>query len=128
MENNIDNEDYKERIFRLETQMATVQHDLGEVMDRTKNAHHRIDETNGLIEKLREEVRKGFDKFTKMFDKLGERLAEKDETDRKWRKALIIVGLFAILAFIGQFIQDASIKSSVGDIAMKVGAGVAATI
>lgn len=122
------NETHEERIFRLETQMATIQHDLGEVKDRTKNAHHRIDETNNSIEKLREEMKKGFDRFVKMFQTLNENLAQKDAEDKKWRKVLIIVGVVAIFAFVGQFIQDASLKSTVGDIALKVGAGVAATI
>ena len=128
MENNMDNQTLEERVFRLETQMTDVQRNLGEVNDMAKNAHHRINETNNLIEQLKEEVRKGFEKFTDMFTKLGKKLAQKDADDKKWRKVLIIIGIIAVIAFAGQYIQDASIKSSVGDIALKVGAGVATTI
>ena len=121
-------EQLEDRVFRLETQMNSVQHDLGEAKDRLKNAHHRIDETNTSIKELREEMRHGLNELSTKVENLGLNLAQKDKADRRWRKALIIIGALAITAFIGMFIQDTEVRKVIGEIAVKVGAGVASSI
>ena len=115
---------YEQRVYRLESQMTDVQKNLGEVMDRTKNAHHRIDETNNSIKELKGQLS---DLNTKVSN-IGKNLADKDKSDRKWRKVTIIVACLAIAAFVGMFIKDTENTKTIGEIALKVGAGVASTI
>ena len=135
MENNNENTSYGERIFRLETQMSVVQHDLGEVKDRTKNAHHRIDETNDSINKFkqefiefRQEMREKFKEFNTKIENIGKNLAKKDKRDKVWKIAIIIVGAMAFAAFLGMFIQDVGIRNTIGDIALKLGIGAASML
>jgi len=96
----------------------------GEMMDKLKNAHHRIDESNRNIVELRTELKS---LNTKM-DNLGVNLAEKDKADKKQRRWLIVIGCLAFAAFIGMFFQDSEIRKTIGEIALKVGAGAASVI
>lgn len=104
--------------------MVEVSKDLGEVKDRTKNAHHRIDETNSAVKKLEDKL----DDLQISVNNLGVNMATADKRARKWRKWIIAIGILAAVAFVGMFIQDSDIKKTVGDIAVKIGAGVVSTI
>lgn len=108
--------------------MTEVKHDLGEVKDRTKNAHHRIDETNTAIKELREDMNLQLSKINSKVENIGINLANKDRSDRKWRKVTIIIGVLAIVSFVGLFIRNSEVMKVIGEMAVKVGVGVASTI
>lgn len=137
----------EQRIFRLETVVIEMSKTQGEMMDRVKNAHHRIDETNDSINKLREEmkenfvkfkedIKKEFTKFKDMFVNLGKNLEtnlessldDKEKSDKKWHKIIILVACLAVGAFVGVYIQDSEIKKGIGEIAVKVGVGAASAL
>ena len=46
----------EQRVFRLETEIISMKKNEGEMMDRLKNAHHRIDETNTQIQEIKREM------------------------------------------------------------------------
>ena len=118
----------EQRVFRLESAVIELQEAKGEMMDRVKNAHHRIDETNTQIEKMKREMRESFAKLDEKVENIGLNLAEKERKDRKVHKWLIIIGVIAAAAFLGTFIVDSGIKQTIGEIALKVGVGVASTV
>ena len=104
--------------------MVEVCKDLGEVIDRTKNAHHRIDETNKAVKEIKDQL----DAVQISVNNIGTNMATADKRARRWRKWIIIIGAIAAVAFVGMFIQDNDIKKLVGEIAIKVGAGVASVL
>lgn len=124
----MENNTLESRVYRLETQMTETQKQLGEVMDRAKNAHHRIDETQKDFQEFKAEMKRMISKLDTKVENIGLNLAEKERKDRKWHKWLIVIGVLALAAFVGTFIQDAGIKQTVGEIALKVGAGVASAV
>jgi len=100
----------------------------GEMMDRLKNAHHRIDETNTQIQEIKKEMRESFKALDQKVENIGLNLADKDKKDKKVHKWLIIIGILAVTAFAGTFIVDSAMKQTLGEIALKVGVGVASTV
>ena len=120
-EKNRDNESLsdRQRIFRLESQMVEVKSELAAVTDMSKNAHHRISETQADFQAFRAEV-------NRKLDNLGANLAKKEISDRKWHKALIVVAVFAVVALLCVFIQDSGIRRSVAELALSFGAKAAA--
>lgn len=100
----------------------------GEMMDRLKNAHHRIDETNTQIQEIKREMRESFSKLDQKVENIGLNLADKDKKDKKVHRWLIIIGVLAVAAFLGTFIVDSGMKQTLGEIALKVGVGVASTV
>ena len=114
----------EQRVFRLETNQMAMFKTEGEMMDRLKNAHHRIDETNQDVGRVRVELKALGTKL----DNLGHNLAEKDKQDKKYRKWTIIIGILAFAAFVGMFFQDSDTRKIIGEIAVKVGAGAASVI
>jgi len=108
--------------------LTLIHRDLGEVIDRAKNAHHRIDETNNAVREMREEVKQQLNKINTKVDNIGVNLANKDRQDRRWRKVTIVVAALAGAAFLGMFIKDSEVTKTIGEIAVKVGAGVASAI
>lgn len=118
------NEPLEQRVFRLETQMTMVSQDLGAVKDMARNAHHRINETNTVVEKMETKITE----INKKVDNIGVNLAKKDERDKKWRKWIVVIGCLALAAFIGMFIQDSEIRKGIGEIALRIGVGAASAI
>jgi len=118
----------EQRVYRLESTVIELQEAKGEMMDRIKNAHHRIDETNTQIEKMKKEMRESFAKLDQKVENIGLNLADKEKRDRKVHKWLIIIGIVAAAAFLGTFIVDSGIKQTIGEIALKVGVGVASAV
>ena len=114
----------EQRVFRLETAVISMSKAEGEMMDKLKNAHHRIDETNTAVREIKEKMRE----INTKVDNIGINLAKKDERDKKWRKWLIVIGVIAAAAFVGMFIQDADIRKGIGEIALKVGVGAASAL
>ena len=118
----------EQRVFRLETAVISMSKTEGEMMDRLKNAHHRIDETQNDQKDFKNEVRAKFQELNTKIDNIGTNLAKKDERDKKWRKWVVIIGFIAAGAFIGMFFQDSEIKKGIGEIALKLGAGAASVL
>ena len=118
------NEHLEQRVVRLETLMTMVSQDLGQVKDMARNAHHRINETNTVVEKMEAKI----SEINKKVDNIGVNLAKKDERDKKWRKWIVVIGCLALAAFIGMFIQDSEIRKGIGEIALRIGVGAASTI
>ena len=118
----------EQRVFRLETAVIDLSKTEGEMMDRLKNAHHRIDETQNDQKDFKNEVRAKFQELNTKVDNIGINLAKQAEKDKKWRKWIIVIGVLALAAFIGMFCQDADIKKGIGEIALKVGVGAASAL
>ena len=114
----------EQRVFRLESNQMAMFKTEGEMMDRLKNAHHRIDETNRDVGQVRVELKALGTKL----DNLGHNLAEKDKRDKGYRKWTIIIGILAFAAFVGMFFQDSDTRKIIGEIAVKVGAGAVSVI
>lgn len=117
-------EPLEQRVFRLETQMIMFSQDLGVVIDMAKNAHHRINETNTVVEKMETKITE----INKKVDNLGINLAKKDERDKKWRRWTVVIGCLALAAFVGMFIQDSEIRKGIGEIALRIGVGAVSAI
>lgn len=118
------NDPLEQRVFRLETAVIDISKTEGEMMDRIKNAHHRIDETNTTVQKMETRIIE----INKKVDNIGINLAKKDERDKKWRKWIVVIGCLALAAFIGMFIQDSEIRKGIGEIALRIGVGAASAI
>jgi len=118
----------EQRVFRLETEIIAMKKNEGEMMDRLKNAHHRIDETNTQIQEIKREMRESFKALDQKVENIGLNLADKDKKDKKVHRWLIIIGVLAVAAFLGTFIVDSGMKQTLGEIALKVGVGVASTV
>ena len=128
MEDRLENIDrtqpLEQRVFRLETTVIDMSKTEGEMMDRIKNAHHRIDETNSTVQEIKNKMRE----ISQKVDNIGINLARKDERDKKWRKWIIVIGAIALAAFVGMFVQDSEIRKGIGEIAVKVGVGAASVL
>lgn len=118
----------EQRVFRLESAVIELQSAKGEMMDRLKNAHHRIDESNIEIKEIKKEMRESFEKLDTKVENIGLNLAEKEKRDKKMHRWLILIGILAVAAFFGTFIVDSGMKQTLGEIALKVGVGVASTV
>ena len=105
-----------------------LQEAKGEMMDRLKNAHHRIDETNTAVKEFKQEMKQAFAKLDQKVENIGLNLAEKEKKDKRVHRWLIIIGILAAAAFLGTFIVDSDMKKTIGEIALKVGVGVASTV
>lgn len=114
----------EQRVFRIETAVINLSKTEGEMIDKLKNAHHRIDETNATVQDIKIKIKE----IDTKVDNIGINLAKKDERDRKWRKWLIVIGIIAAAAFIGMFVQDSEIRKGIGEIAVKVGVGAASVL
>lgn len=114
------------RVFRLETQNTQNTAEIAEVKDRLKNAHHRIDETQRDLTAFREETKENFEKVDKKLDNLGVNMAKNAAKQKKFVITLIVIGILAIAAFAGMFIQNEDTKRTVLEVASKA-TGVAAT-
>ena len=69
----------EQRVFRLETAVISMSKTEGEMMDRLKNAHHRIDETQNDQKDFKNEVRAKFQELNTKIDNIGTNLAKKDD-------------------------------------------------
>ena len=118
----------EQRVFRLENSVMELQEAKGEMMDRLKNAHHRIDETNTAVKEFKQEMKQAFAKLDQKVENIGLNLAEKEKKDKRVHRWLIIIGILAAAAFLGTFIVDSDMKKTIGEIALKVGVGVASTV
>ena len=118
------NDPLEQRVFRLETAVIDISKTEGEMMDRIKNAHHRIDETNTTVQKMETKIIE----INKKVDNLGINLAKKDERDKKWRRWIVVIGCLALAAFVGMFIQDSEIRKGIGEIALRIGVGMTSAI
>lgn len=114
------------RVFRLETQNTQNTAEIAEVKDRLKNAHHRIDETQRDLTAFREETKENFEKVDKKLDNLGVNMAKNAAKQKKFVITLIVIGILAIAAFAGMFIQNEDTKRTVLEVASKA-TGVAVT-
>ena len=92
--------------------------------DMARNAHHRINETNTVVEKMETKITE----INKKVDNLGINLAKKDERDKKWRRWIVVIGCLALAAFVGMFIQDSEIRKGIGEIALRIGVGMTSAI
>ena len=120
------------RIFRLEIYERNNTKDISELQDRTKNAHHRIDETQRDLQDFRTETRENFKNINTKLDNLGKNMAVNAESNSKTMKkifgVLLIVGVIALAAFIGMFIENQETRKAVGEVAVRVATATATTV
>ena len=120
------------RIFRLEIYERNNTKDISELQDRTKNAHHRIDETQRDLQEFRTETRENFKNINTKLDNLGKNMAVNAESNSKTMKkifgVLLIVGVIALAAFIGMFIENQETRKAVGEVAVRVATATATTV
>ena len=120
------------RIFRLEIYERNNTKDISELKDRTKNAHHRIDETQRDLQDFRTETRENFKNINTKLDNLGKNMAVNAESNSKTMKkifgVLLIVGVIALAAFIGMFIENQETRKAVGEVAVRVATATATTV
>ena len=120
------------RVFRLETQNTQNTAEIAEVKDRLKNAHHRIDETQRDLQEFRTETRENFKNINTKLDNLGKNMAVNAESNSKTMKkifgVLLIVGVIALAAFIGMFIENQETRKAVGEVAVRVATATATTV
>lgn len=114
------------RIFRLEIYERNNTKDISELKDRTKNAHHRIDETQRDLTAFREETKQNFEKVDKKLDNIGVNMAKNAAKQKKFVITLIVIGILTIATFAGMFIQNEDTKRTVLEVASKA-TGVAVT-
>ena len=119
------------RIFRLEIYERNNTKDISELQDRTKSAHHRIDETQRDLQEFRKETATNFANLNTKLDNIGINMAKNaDANDKKWKKVfvvMIVVAILALAAFAGTFAESSETRKTVGEIAGKV-ATVTATV
>lgn len=119
-ERTMPNDPLERRVFRLETQATQNAADIAEAKDRLKNAHHRIDETQRDLSAFREETKKNFENVDKKLDNIGINMAKNAGKQKKFILILIVIGIIAVAAFCGMFIESSETRKTVGEIAGKI--------